>query len=144
MQMIWRAGTTPILEKTLREWWRNEDLSCGFPSIPEIVPGVALRIVVLALLKSWDAIPRMEFRIPGMEFRIPRAALRIPRNSPRAPRMAFSLRPRGSVPNQPLTIIGLEAKGLLDFQGRRGIASVVRWNLRPVIFGADLISLVLI
>ena len=28
---------------------------------------------------------------------------------------------------------GLEAKGLLDFQGRRGITSVVRWNLRPVI-----------
>ena len=33
--------------------------------------------------------------------------------------------------------IGLEAEGLLDFQGRRGIASVVRWNLRPVIFGVD-------
>ena len=30
-------------------------------------------------------------------------------------------------------LIGLEAKGLLDFQGRRGITSVVRWNLRPVI-----------
>ena len=29
------------------------------------------------------------------------------------------------------------SKGALDFQGRRGIASVVRWNLRPVIFGAD-------
>ena len=24
-----------------------------------------------------------------------------------------------------------------QFQGRRGIASVVRWNLRPVIFGVD-------
>ena len=33
-----------------------------------------------------------------------------------------------------LTLIGLEAKGLLDFQGRRGITSVVRWNPRPVIF----------
>ena len=32
-------------------------------------------------------------------------------------------------------LIGPEAKGLLAFQGRRGIASVVRWNLRPVIFG---------
>ena len=30
---------------------------------------------------------------------------------------------------------GLEVKGFLAFQGRRGIASVVRWNLRPVIFG---------
>ena len=28
-------------------------------------------------------------------------------------------------------------KGVLDFQGRRGIASVVRWTLRPVIFGVD-------
>ena len=34
-------------------------------------------------------------------------------------------------------LIGLEAKGLLAFQGRRGIASVVQWNLRPVIFGVD-------
>ena len=33
--------------------------------------------------------------------------------------------------------IGLEAKGLLDFEGRRGITSVVRWNLRPVIFGVE-------
>ena len=32
---------------------------------------------------------------------------------------------------------GLEAEGLLAFQGRRGIVSVVRWNLRPVIFGVD-------
>ena len=31
--------------------------------------------------------------------------------------------------------ISLERKGLLDFQGRRGIASVARWNPRPVIFG---------
>ena len=36
-----------------------------------------------------------------------------------------------------LTLIGLEAKGLLDFQGPRGITSVVRWNLRVVIFGVD-------
>ena len=58
-----------------------------------IAPG-APRIVVFVLLKSWDAIPRVEFRIPRVEFRIPRAALRIPWNSPRAPRMAFSLRER--------------------------------------------------
>ena len=41
------------------------------------------------------------------------------------------------VPFFVLVLIGLEAKGLLAFQGRRGIASVVRWNLRPVIFGVD-------
>ena len=34
-------------------------------------------------------------------------------------------------------LIGLKAKGLLDFQVRRGIASIVRCNLRPVIFGVD-------
>ena len=39
--------------------------------------GVAPRIVGFALIKSWEAIPRMEFRIPRMEFPIPRAALRI-------------------------------------------------------------------
>ena len=26
---------------------------------------------------------------------------------------------------------------LLDYQGRAGIISIVRWNLRPVIFGVD-------
>ena len=36
-----------------------------------------------------------------------------------------------------LILIGLEAKGLLAFQGQRGIASVVPWNLRPVIFSVD-------
>ena len=39
-----------------------------------------------------------------------------------APRVPFSM----------LIFVGLEAKGLLDFQGRCGIASVVRWKLRPV------------
>ena len=38
-------------------------------------------------------------------------------------------------PRVPLT--GLEAKGLLAFQARRGIASVVRWNLRPVILESE-------
>ena len=41
------------------------------------------------------------------------------------------------VPLFMLIFIGLETKGLLDFQGRHGIASAVWWNLRPVIFGAD-------
>ena len=43
-------------------------------------------------------------------------------------------------PSRPLFMlifIGLEAMGLLDFQGRHGIASAVQWNLRPVIFGVD-------
>ena len=29
-----------------------------------------------------------------------------------------------------LILLGLKAKGLLDFQGRSGITSIVRWNLR--------------
>ena len=41
------------------------------------------------------------------------------------------------VPFFMLILIGLEAKNLLAFQGRRGIASVVRWNLRPVILGVE-------
>ena len=36
-----------------------------------------------------------------------------------------------------ISLIGLETKRLLDLQGRRGITSVVRWNLRPVIFGVE-------
>ena len=43
------------------------------------------------------------------------------------------------VPFFMLILIGLEAKNLLAFQGRRGIASVVRWNLRPIIFGVEYI-----
>ena len=41
------------------------------------------------------------------------------------------------VPLFMLIFIGLEARGLLDFQGQRGITSVVRPHLRPVIFGVE-------
>ena len=34
-------------------------------------------------------------------------------------------------------LIRVEAEGFLDYQGRAGIISIVRWNLRPVIFGVD-------
>ena len=33
------------------------------------------------------------------------------------------------------SLVGLEAEGVVDFQGRRGITSIVCRNLRPVIFG---------
>ena len=36
-----------------------------------------------------------------------------------------------------LVLVGLEAKGLLAFQGRRGIASVARWNLPSVVSGVE-------
>ena len=45
------------------------------------------------------------------------------------------------VPSFMLILIDLEAMGLLAFQGRRGIASVVRWNLRPVFSGVEFSSL---
>ena len=57
-----------FLKKRSENARANENLSCGFPSIPGIAPGVAPRIVVFVLLKSWDAILRVEFRIPRMEF----------------------------------------------------------------------------
>ena len=34
-------------------------------------------------------------------------------------------------------LIRVEAEGLLDYQGWAGIISIVRWNLRPVIFGVE-------
>ena len=34
-------------------------------------------------------------------------------------------------------LIGVVAEGLLDYQGQAGIISIVRWNLRPVIFGVE-------
>ena len=39
------------------------------------------------------------------------------------------------VPFGSLFRLDLEAKGLFDFQGRRGITSIVRSNPRPVILG---------
>ena len=36
-----------------------------------------------------------------------------------------------------LWFIGVETEGLLDYQGRAGIISIVRWNLHPVIFGVE-------
>ena len=36
-----------------------------------------------------------------------------------------------------LCLIGVETEGLLDYQWRVGIISVVRWNLHPVICGVD-------
>ena len=46
-----------------------------------------------------------------------------------------------SYPLRPLSCtlfnMGVETQGLLDYQGRAGIISVIRWNLRPVIFGVD-------
>ena len=36
-----------------------------------------------------------------------------------------------------LCVIGVETEELLDYQGRVGIISIVRWNLRPVIFGGE-------
>ena len=38
-------------------------------------------------------------------------------------------------------LIRVEAEGLLDYQGRAGVISIVRWNLRPVIVGVALKSL---
>ena len=32
---------------------------------------------------------------------------------------------------------GVETEGFLGYQGRAGIISTVRWNLRPVIFGVE-------
>ena len=89
-------GPPQFLKKRFENAGANENLSGGFAAIPGIAPRVAQRIVGFVLIKSWEAIPRMEFRIPRVEFPIPRAAPRIPRNSPRAPRIAFSLRERFS------------------------------------------------
>ena len=34
-------------------------------------------------------------------------------------------------------LMGVETEGLLDYQRRAGVISIVRWNLRPVRFGVD-------
>ena len=40
-----------------------------------------------------------------------------------------------------LTLSGMETEGFFDYQGRAGIISILRWNLRPVIFGVEKIQL---
>ena len=35
-------------------------------------------------------------------------------------------------------LIGVETEGLLDYQGRAGIISIARWNLRTVILGVEI------
>ena len=42
-----------------------------------------------------------------------------------------------SIPLFCTLFVGVEAEGLLDYQGRAGITSIVRWSLRPVIFCVD-------
>ena len=39
-----------------------------------------------------------------------------------------------------LCLLGVETEGLLDYQGRAEIISIVQWNLRPVMFGVEFIS----
>ena len=34
-------------------------------------------------------------------------------------------------------LMGVETEGRLDYQGRAGIISTVRWHLRPIIFGVE-------
>ena len=36
-----------------------------------------------------------------------------------------------------LCLIRVETEELLDYEGRAGIIPIVRWNLRPVIFGVE-------
>ena len=36
-----------------------------------------------------------------------------------------------------LCLLRVAREGLLDYQGRAGIMSIVRWNLRPVTFGVN-------
>ena len=38
------------------------------------------------------------------------------------------------------TLFNRETEELLDYQGRAGIVSIVRWNLRPVVLGVDHLS----
>ena len=47
------------------------------------------------------------------------------------------------VPVALLVFKDLEAKGVLNFQGRRGITSFVQWNLRPAIFGSSIAKLLI-
>ena len=46
-------------------------------------------------------------------------------------------RPHPLSPSFVLCLVGVETERFLDYQRRAGISSIVRWNLRPVIFGVE-------
>ena len=48
-----------------------------------------------------------------------------------------SLAPLAS-PCYVLCLVGVETEGFVDYQGRAGIISIVRWNLRSVILGVEM------
>ena len=50
-----------------------------------------------------------------------------------APYLAYAL----AFPCFVLCLIAAETEGLLDYQGRAGMISIVRWKLRPVISGVE-------
>ena len=41
-----------------------------------------------------------------------------------------------------LCLTGVKTEGLLDYQESAGIISIAPWNLRPAIFGVDVLSVV--
>ena len=96
--LIWRAGATPILGKTLREYWGKWKSFMWAPhQFREL-----LRELLQELWCSYGSSRGMPFREWNLAFRewnveFREAAPRIPRISPRAPRMAFSLRERFSL-----------------------------------------------
>ena len=89
-------GPPQFLKKSSENGVANENLSCGFPSIPGIALGVAPGFLVFHVAQvvgchSENGISYSENGISNSESRSELA-----RNSPRAPRMAFSLRERFS------------------------------------------------
>ena len=105
-------------------FWVRKKLSNNPQKIPDN-PANILFICVFCFCRSLHSMPNMTGR-PGyrtMEMNGGSSALYL-----------------GCAPCVPLIVhclMRVEAEGLLDYQGRAGIISIVRWNLRPVIFGID-------
>ena len=89
-----RSCVFGFLKKRSENAGANENLSGGFAAIPGPAPRVAPRIVGFVLLKSWEAIPRMEFRI-GIS-NSESCSENTPELSESSEKMAFSLRERFS------------------------------------------------
>ena len=65
VQLSGARGPPQFSKKRSENAGANENLSFGSPSIPGLAPGVAPRIVVFVLLKSWNFV----FREWNFEFR---------------------------------------------------------------------------
>ena len=99
VKSIGRAGTTPILERTLRECRQMKILHVGCKQLRESLLELLRQYIYIYIFFFFcscceNVFPRKEFRIPRISFEFGKLLREYLETSPRAPGMVFSLRDR--------------------------------------------------